>query len=181
MHKCHNLHYCILFEHTQMAFKALIPDDCVESERAPILSEKQMRNTISYRRSCKMMELMHGHSIIPKRLPIGLEEQIKAFTAADLRCFYNKWYHPGNMTLYIAGVFDMDIFMAATKTFFGAERRRSAAQMPKHPEILHTYARPEGERIRTFLHDLQTQFSCTVELIQPLDSYRTEGAAALIA
>jgi zinc protease len=61
----------------QMAFRALLLEECVESERAPILSEKQMRNTISYRRSCKQMELMHGHNILPKRLPIGLGEQIK--------------------------------------------------------------------------------------------------------
>jgi hypothetical protein len=42
-----------------MAFKALLSEEYINRERAPILSEKQMRNTISYRRQCKMMELMH--------------------------------------------------------------------------------------------------------------------------
>ena len=27
----------------KMAFRALLPEECVDSERAPILSEKQMR------------------------------------------------------------------------------------------------------------------------------------------
>lgn len=129
----------------------------MNSERAPILSEKQMRNTISYRRSCKMMELMHGHNILPKRLPIGLEEQIKSFTSADLRKFYSKWYYPSNMTLYVAGVFEADTCLEAAKKFFGAEPRRAPELVPEHPEILHTYARPEGERVRSFLHDLQVR------------------------
>ena len=114
-----------------MAFKALLPEECINSERAPILSEKQMRNTISYRRQCKMMELMHGHNLFPKRLPIGLEEQIKKFSAADLRRFYKKWYHPANMTIYIAGVFDMEVFMAAVKQFFGAEPAPDVAMVGK--------------------------------------------------
>ncbi len=38
--------------------KTLI-EEYINRERAPILSEKQMRNTISYRRQCKMMEMMH--------------------------------------------------------------------------------------------------------------------------
>ena len=114
-----------------MAFKALLPEECINSERAPILSEKQMRNTISYRRQCKMMELMHGHNLFPKRLPIGLEEQIKTFSAADLRKFYKKWYHPANMTIYIAGVFDMDVFMAAVNKFFGAEPAPDVATLGK--------------------------------------------------
>ena len=117
----------------------------------------------------------YSHNLIPKRLPIGLEEQIKTFSAADLRRFYKKWYHPVNMTIYIAGVFDMDVFMAAVKASFGSELAPDAATLGKHPEIPHTYARPEGERIRTFLHDLQTQFLCMLELIQPLDDYATEA------
>ena len=132
----------------KMAFRALLPEECVDSERAPILSEKQMRNTISYRRSCKMMELMHSHNILPKRLPIGLEEQIKSFKSADLRKFYHKWYYPANMTLYIAGVFEMETFMQAVNKFFSTVPKRAQELLPKHPEIVHTYARPEGERVR---------------------------------
>ena len=146
---------CAFAAECQMAFRALLPEDCVNSERAPILSEKQMRNTIGYRRSCKMMQMMHGHNILPRRLPIGLEEQIKTFTSGDLRKFYKKWYYPSNMTLYIAGVFEEDEFMEAVKKLFGAEPRRAPELVPAHPEIVHTYARPEGERVRSFLHDLQ--------------------------
>jgi hypothetical protein len=64
--------------------------------------------------------------------------------------------------------------MSAANKFFGAEPTLAPECTPKHAEIIHSYARPEGERIRTFLHDLQTQFSCTLEVITPLDTYKTE-------
>ena len=79
------------------------------------------------------------------------------------------------MTIYIAGVFQLDTVMAALENTFGKETRREAALVPPRPDIVHTYARPEGERVRTFLHDLQTQFACTLELIEPLDDYKTEA------
>ena len=41
----------ILYE---MMFKALLLDANIDTERGPILSEKQMRNTIGYRRSCRI-------------------------------------------------------------------------------------------------------------------------------
>ena len=93
----------------------------------------------------------------------------------NLRKFYSKWYFPANMTIYIAGVFQLDTVMAALENTFGKETRREAALVPPRPDIVHTYARPEGERVRTFLHDLQTQFACTLELIEPLDDYKTEA------
>jgi Zn-dependent M16 (insulinase) family peptidase len=34
---------------------------------------------------------------------------LNSFTSADLRRFYKKWYYPSNMTLYVAGVFDMEV------------------------------------------------------------------------
>lgn len=78
----------------EMMFKARLEQDNVDSERGPILNEKQTRNTIAYRRSVKQMQLMHADNLLPKRLPIGLEEQIKSFQAHDLRRFYNKWSGP---------------------------------------------------------------------------------------
>ena len=93
----------------------------------------------------------------------------------DLRKFYSKWYFPANMTIYIAGVFQLDTVMAALENTFGKEARREAALVPPRPDIVHTYARPEGQRVRTFLHDLQTQFACTLERIEPLDDYKTEA------
>ena len=102
----------------QMMFKALLLEACVDSERGPILSEKQMRNTIDYRRGLQMMGLMHARNRIPTRLPIGLERLIKGFTADDLRRFYSKWYYAANMTLYVAGVFSPSALSAADSGSF---------------------------------------------------------------
>jgi hypothetical protein len=89
----------ILYE---MMFRALLLEDNVDSERGPILSEKQMRNTIGYRRQLKMMNMMHSHNRIPHRLPIGLEEQIKTFSSKDLRRFYDKWSDPATVVRLMA-------------------------------------------------------------------------------
>ncbi|KAI8567813.1 hypothetical protein RHMOL_Rhmol02G0150900 [Rhododendron molle] len=68
----------------------------VEKERIAILSELQMMNTIEYRVDCQL----------GKRLPIGLEEQIKKLDADKMRKFHERWYFPANATLYIGGDID---------------------------------------------------------------------------
>ena len=63
------------------------------------------------------------------------------------------------------GVFDMDEFMGAVNKFFGAEPKRDVSLLPVHPEIVHTYMRPEKDRVRSFLHDLQVLFSVRLGLL----------------
>ncbi|CAA0811233.1 Insulinase (Peptidase family M16) family protein, partial [Striga hermonthica] len=78
----------------------------VEKERRAILSEQQMMNTIEYRVDCQLLQHLHSENNLSKRFPMGLEEQIKKWDAVKIRKFHERWYFPGNATLYIVGDID---------------------------------------------------------------------------
>ena len=48
----------------------------VEKERAAVLSEMSMVNTIEYRVECQILRTLHAENALARRFPIGLEDQI---------------------------------------------------------------------------------------------------------
>ena len=50
---------------------------------------------------------------------VGWIEDLEATTAADMKAYYDKWYHPRNATLVIVGDFDTDATVARVKQLFG--------------------------------------------------------------
>ncbi|EXB88265.1 hypothetical protein L484_020331 [Morus notabilis] len=51
-----------------------------------------------------LCQLLHSENKLNKRYNVlGLEEQIKNWSVAQIRKFYKRWYFPGNATLYIVG------------------------------------------------------------------------------
>jgi hypothetical protein len=78
------------------------------------------------------------------------------------------------MTLYVAGVFSPDALSKAVDATFAKVPERPAASIPQKEPIHHTYARPQGDRVRVFLHDLQSQFTCAMEQILPKRPLDTE-------
>eukprot|EP00741_Cyanophora_paradoxa_P025571 tig00000383_g24676.t1 len=97
-----NLGVCIEILH-ELAFRAKIEEGGVESERGAILSEVAMRNTIDNRLTVAMFKQQHPETALPNRFPIGQEEQIKGWSAADVRAFYERHYAPENMSLVVVG------------------------------------------------------------------------------
>ncbi|HKD37210.1 MAG TPA: pitrilysin family protein, partial [Pirellulales bacterium] len=55
----------------------------------------------------------YGHPVI------GQKKHVAAATAAIIKAHYDKWYHPNNATLIVAGGFDPDRAMAKIKQLFG--------------------------------------------------------------
>ncbi|XP_024020096.1 stromal processing peptidase, chloroplastic isoform X2 [Morus notabilis] len=90
----------------EIAFRPKFLASRVEKERRAILSELQMMNTIDYRVDCQLLQHLHSENKLSKRFPIGLEEQIKKWDADKIRKFHERWYFPGNATLYIVGDVD---------------------------------------------------------------------------
>ncbi|XP_073037223.1 stromal processing peptidase, chloroplastic [Primulina eburnea] len=90
----------------EIAFHPKFLASRVEKERRAILSELQMMNTIEYRVDCQLLQYLHSENKLSKRFPIGLEEQIKKWDADKIRKFHERWYFPGNATLYIVGDID---------------------------------------------------------------------------
>ncbi len=51
---------------------------------------------------------------------VGWLDDLEAATAADMKAYYDKWYHPQNATLVLVGDFDTDELMPKIEELFGA-------------------------------------------------------------
>jgi zinc protease len=58
---------------------------------------------------------------------VGWIEDLEAATAADMKAYYDKWYHPRNATLVIVGDFSTDEALGKVKELFGS--------IPAGPEV----------------------------------------------
>lgn len=99
--------------------------------------------------------------LYPSRYPIGLEESVKGFTAADVRRFYDKFYVPGNMELYCVGSFDKKGALELIKSIFEKAERKEVPSCVSHRlEEYHRFDRIDPERkFATFSHNLLAQVS----------------------
>jgi zinc protease len=102
----------------------------VDRERGVILSEKRDRDNVDYRTSVAGMEFYFPDSLLPKRLPIGLENIIRESQRDRFVDFYTTWYTPGRITLVAAGDVQPDAFAALIKEYFGPIAPRPDAPNP---------------------------------------------------
>ncbi|KAM6562151.1 hypothetical protein CsatB_022149 [Cannabis sativa] len=118
----------------EIAFHPKFLSSRVEKERRAILSELQMMNTIDYRLDCQLLQHLHSENKLSKRFPIGLEDQIKKWDVDKIRKFHERWYFPGNATLYIVGdIDDISKTVFQIETVFGQTGAESEAVFPSSP------------------------------------------------
>uniref|UniRef100_A0A803NKI9 Stromal processing peptidase, chloroplastic n=1 Tax=Cannabis sativa TaxID=3483 RepID=A0A803NKI9_CANSA len=118
----------------EIAFHPKFLSSRVEKERRAILSELQMMNTIDYRVDCQLLQHLHSENKLSKRFPIGLEDQIKKWDADKIRKFHERWYFPGNATLYIVGdIDDISKTVFQIEAVFGQTGTESEAVSPSSP------------------------------------------------
>lgn len=77
----------------------------IDKERGIILSEKLSRDSIDYRTMLEGYKFAMPDSLLPKRLPIGIEETLKTMQRQRFVDFYNKWYTPKRATIVAVGDF----------------------------------------------------------------------------
>lgn len=65
--------------------EARFEDSRLEKERAAILSEMSMVNTMDYRVECQILSALHAENKLALRFPIGKEELIRAWTLEDVK------------------------------------------------------------------------------------------------
>ncbi len=108
-------------------------DAFVKSEVGAILGEARFRNGTDRLETSDVL-LNHGGAgwRIPQRLTIGLPEQIKNFTAAQMASFYAKWYRPDRFTLIAVGNLTLDAMEQAVRGAFAPLKNEPAAA-PAHP------------------------------------------------
>lgn len=80
----------------------------LEKERAAVLSEMTMVNTIEYRVECQILSTLHRENRLAKRFPIGKESLIRSWNTDDVKSWHRQHYRPDNVLLYLVGDINPD-------------------------------------------------------------------------
>ena len=115
--------------------EARVESTRLEKERAAVLSEMTMVNTIEYRVECQILSTLHRENRLAKRFPIGKESLIRTWTTDDVRTWHRTHYRPDNVLLYIVGDVDPKEAEAIIEEKFGAITAEKQAAEMKIPEI----------------------------------------------
>jgi len=91
---------------SEIASKAVFPENVVEKERGPILDEAQHGKDVNQRYVEKIFSVLFEGTPYANRFPIGLEGVIRSTDGQGLRHFYETWYRPDNMAIVAVGDFD---------------------------------------------------------------------------
>lgn len=70
----------------------------LEKERAAILSEMSMVNTMDYRVECQILSALHAENKLALRFPIGKEELIRSWTLEDVKVRAWRLHTPHHAT-----------------------------------------------------------------------------------
>lgn len=121
--------------------EARVEPSRLEKERAAVLSEMTMVNTIEYRVECQILSTLHRENRLAKRFPIGKESLIRSWTTDDVRTWHRTHYRPDNVLLYLVGDVDPEEAEKAIQEKFGHLSAEKQASEIKIPEIKEEAAR----------------------------------------
>ena len=117
--------------------EARVENDRLRKERAAVLSEMTMVNTIEYRVECQILSTLHRENRLAKRFPIGKESLIKSWQVDDVKSWHRTHYRPDNVLLYLVGDINPDEAEEVIKKKFGrlsAEQQGSEIKLPEIKE-----------------------------------------------
>lgn len=133
------------------ADKMIFPKPEMEKERGVIIEEKKERDTASFRTFVAELNFIAPDTLLPERLPIGLEEVIRNAPREEFLNFYNRWYTPDRMVLVAVGEIDPERLEPKIKKHFAdmeadddpsdppqlgkIEKRGVEAEIHREPEI----------------------------------------------
>jgi zinc protease len=95
-------------------------DKDVDAERGVVLAEKRSRDGAQMRMMQSVIESVFEGTRYANRLPIGLPKVLEKAPTKVVKRFFNDWYHPGNMAVYVVGDIDPGAIEAKIKERFGA-------------------------------------------------------------
>ncbi|MEM9521035.1 MAG: insulinase family protein [Actinomycetota bacterium] len=108
------------------------------------------------------------------RLPIGSIEAIEATEAAELRAFYDTWYHPENMAIVVVGDLPTEDMRAQLDRAFADVEGRGDA--PPRAERLEIGPNPEGFA-GVVTHPEEVVDNLSVDWLRPPSDSATVGGA----
>lgn len=108
---------------SEWAFHITFDEAAFNREREIIVEEWRLRQGIGSRINNPLQSLRYRGSISEFRDPIGLIEVVRTAPVERAKAFYERWYEPQNMTLYLAGDFDVDKLKKIIEKYFASEPR----------------------------------------------------------
>ncbi|KAL3904973.1 MAG: hypothetical protein SGARI_004675 [Bacillariaceae sp.] len=118
--------------------EARVEGNRLEKERAAVLSEMTMVNTIEYRVECQILSTLHRENRLAKRFPIGKESLIRSWQTDDVKSWHRQHYRPDNVLLYLVGDVNPDEAEKVIEEKFGrlsAEKQGSEIRLPEIKEM----------------------------------------------
>ncbi len=102
----------------------LLPEE-IEKERGIIASEKLSRDGVQSRTFEARVKFTLGGTLIPHRLPIGIDEVIQGAQRDRFVAFYDAWYRPENLLVVVVGAVDTGVAEDLVRTAFGSLKPRA--------------------------------------------------------
>jgi len=92
----------------------------VEREKALLAADAQQHGkTVQDKLQQQTLPVLLANSQYARRIPLGKEETIKAFTPAAAKSFYHDWYRPDLQAVIVVGDVDVKNIEQLIKTHFG--------------------------------------------------------------
>lgn len=154
-----------------------INEAALSKEKAAVLSEMGMINSVEHRADRAVLSALHSESALPSRFPIGREELIRAWSVDDVRAFHSRHYRPDNAVLYVVGAADVASAVHLIGDKFGSLKSAvgRGARRPR-PPLRHRWSGAAGPPLRNatvFQHPLLHHLSFHVLAKDPIVSIRT--------
>ncbi len=111
----------------------LLGEEEINKERGVILSEKLARDSVETRIMEEGYRFSLPDSLIPKRMPIGIEDTLKTMPRPRFADFYKKWYIPQRAVLVVVGDVDIPLMEKLIHQHF--DSIPAAPTVPEDPSL----------------------------------------------
>ncbi len=143
--------------------RMILAPDKIESERGVIISEKRERNTAPFRLFQERLRFVLPDTLFHRRMPIGVEETIRAVQREDFVTFYEQWYRPTRITVVAVGNVDADMMSEEIRRHFaGMEEPEEPAPAPDLGNV-----DPSGINTRFVVEPEAARTTIAIETVQP--------------
>lgn len=139
---------------SEMVFNAKFIHEEIEKEKPVVLEEiKRKYDDPTYEMWVYLAQTFYKNSSYSMEV-IGTEKNVSSFTSEQLVNYYNKYYHPNNMTLVIVGDIDKEKTFLLAKKYFNKNRPVKSGN-----EIIPIYEKLTEDKEKIFRKNINQVYS----------------------
>ncbi|HSI65147.1 MAG TPA: insulinase family protein [Candidatus Saccharimonadia bacterium] len=150
----------------------LMGQEEIDKERGVILSEKLARDSVDTRTMEAGYKFALPESLIPFRMPIGVDETLKKMGRPRFVDFYEKWYTPKRAVVVVAGDVDIPMVEKLIKANFGdSKARRGDSEDPSLGKLT------KGRGLVAALHTEMEAAATEISIEAPREASKAHDSA----